>query len=94
LQALYELEYKWSMMRSRPFSGMERRQDNIIKGLERNLNEVLEEVKAPLERLYISWLRSHAITDPAQWGEARTRDGLEGYDEHDTDPYVNEMSLQ
>ena len=78
LQSLYELEYKWSMINQRPFSGLEQRRQNISEYLRSNLNEAADNVKGVLSNVFNKWLSSHAILDPATW--ARSRVDEMGYD--------------
>ncbi len=74
VKALYELEYKWSMLKQRPFNGHPRRYENILQSVQNNLVEAAELAKDMLIKVYEEWLSGHAITDPLEWGEARTRD--------------------
>jgi hypothetical protein len=76
LTALYELEYKYSMVRDRPFSGLSERHDNILMNLEEKLEEVVEDVKDTLLRVFGKWLESHALLSADTWAEKRIEDLL------------------
>jgi len=69
--ALYELEYKYSMLRDRNFNGVPERRDNILQGLEGNLFSVLDDVKDILLRTFDKWLKNHALLDAETWAEQR-----------------------
>ena len=71
LRNLYELEYKWSMMNMRPFTGLDRRRENIINNLRRNLNMAADYVKDVLAKVFEKWLRNHALLDPEAWATVR-----------------------
>lgn len=73
LRRLYELEYKYNMIRTKPFKGMPKRQENIIARMEDELEDLVEQITSNLEEVYEKWLSEHAITDPNEWAEARTR---------------------
>ena len=47
LSALYELEYKYSMLRDRPFNGMPKRQENILNKLESELSNIIFLLSCP-----------------------------------------------
>lgn len=74
-ELIYELEYKLSMLKSRPFSGLEKRQENIIKIMERKLKEAILAVADTLQVVFEDWLSAHAITKPKEWAEARFYEG-------------------
>jgi len=68
---IYELEYKLHMLKEKPFSGLPQRKENIIKKVEENFRDALNNIKKRLIRVYREWLDSHAITEPGQWAEKR-----------------------
>tara|TARA_Y100000310_G_scaffold160067_1_gene159743 strand:+ start:87 stop:1142 length:1056 start_codon:yes stop_codon:yes gene_type:complete len=72
LHRAYQLEYKRAMLLNRPFNGMEQRKENIIKQVEENLFEALNNLKEPLINVFQRWLQSHALTNPQQWAEQRS----------------------
>lgn len=69
--ALYELEYKYSMLRDRNFSGVPERKENILAQLESNLSVVLNDVKDVLIWTFDKWLKNHALLDAETWSEQR-----------------------
>lgn len=83
IAALYELEYKYSMVRDR-FQGHPERQANILRELESRLNNVLEEVKDILINVFGEWLSKHALLSADTWASGRAKDtniddiGVEG----------------
>lgn len=77
LRALYEMEYKYSMVRNKPFSGLPERQQNIIENLGRELSDIITCLKDVLMPVFSKWLGGHAITKPQQWAEARVGDSDE-----------------
>tara|TARA_Y100000310_G_scaffold55023_1_gene50435 strand:+ start:17301 stop:18392 length:1092 start_codon:yes stop_codon:yes gene_type:complete len=76
LNRVYELEYKRSMIINNEFQGMEERKYNIIQKLEDELWEAIGNVKGTLLSVFSTWLKSHALTNPEQWAQARF-DGLD-----------------
>jgi len=85
LRALYELEYKYSMIQSKSFNGVPERQQNITQNLEQELSNVIAQIKDILLPTFSKWLGSHAITKPTQWAQARVNDidSLDYYKESD-----------
>ncbi len=87
LERLYELEYKYSMIKrslsqeeienpfdfTNPirFSGMKRRKENILKRLEEELKKTIAFVAKPIIKTFKKWLDNHAILDPIQWAKQR-----------------------
>jgi len=71
LYRLYEFEYKLSMLKNRPFSGMEKRQQNIMSKLEESLEYELSEIKTTLIGSFHNWLEFHAILTPQTWANKR-----------------------
>lgn len=73
LKNIYELEYKYNMLRTRPFKGLDRRKENILSHLENKLNDIIERVKDPILEVFKNWLETHALTDPRKWAEERCK---------------------
>ena len=71
IQVLHELEYKYSMIRDRPFQGLPQRRENILKQLHDYLMEVLTYTKKIVLYTFQEWLSSHAILDPERWAQQR-----------------------
>lgn len=69
----YELEYKYSMLRDKPFNGLPQRQENILKRVEQELWEATNNVREPIEKTIQAWLQQHALTDPEQWAAQATQ---------------------
>lgn len=74
LRKLYELEFKYNMLRSYPFTGMEKRRSNILLRLEKEARETIDYVANIIDDVFTQWLAGHAIMDPAQWAAARIED--------------------
>ena len=74
LRKLYELEFKYNMLRSYPFNGMEKRRSNILIRLEKEAWETISYLTTVLDDVFSQWLAGHAITNPQQWAEARMVD--------------------
>ncbi|MFA5071181.1 MAG: hypothetical protein WC511_02310 [Candidatus Pacearchaeota archaeon] len=70
----YRLEYTYSMLKNKPFSGMERRKDVILERVQETFQEVSLEMKEIFEGVFSKWLRGHAIMNPQQWAQARIYD--------------------
>lgn len=77
IREMYELEYKWSMMGSRGFVGLPKRQENILRQLEMALVNVMEQVKDQLIETIGKWLNRHALLSPETWAKGRADDALE-----------------
>jgi len=67
----YEIEYKYAMITSRPFVGVEKRKDNILKILEDKGKYVIEQLAGSFEMVFENWLESHAINTPELWAKVR-----------------------
>jgi hypothetical protein len=91
LKALYELEYKRSMIMSHGFSGVPERRDNIIDGLTEKLGEVIENLKGVLDATFKDWLGTHALLSPETWAEKRISD-IEEYARGAFDQAVSEYA--
>lgn len=59
LKLLYELEYKYNMIKTRPFSGFVNRKENILARLEFDLYKVMKDVNDELYWFYNEWLEEH-----------------------------------
>ena len=89
LERFYELEYKYSMLKLKPFIGMERRRENIIKRLETELQNLMPQIIQPIIQTYQNWLKSHALLNPIDWAIERAR-GMTG--DGDSDGYEEPLS--
>ena len=69
LSNLYELEYKYNMVRSRPFPGNPQRHENILRHLQEELDYTIDQVKPAIGQTLETWLKGHAIQDPGEWAE-------------------------
>lgn len=74
IKEMYQLEYKWSMLKNNPFNGMPQRKTNIENKLEERLNAVAEEVRVVLVDVISEWLDKHALLSPTTWGEKRVEE--------------------
>jgi len=86
ITALYKLEYKYSMLKNKPFRGMPQRRDNILNQLRQRLSSLALEIRGPIIATLQSWLSSHALLDPNLWAVNRVNTSLYGdvYDEGDS----------
>jgi len=86
ITALYKLEYKYSMLKNKPFRGMPQRRDNILNQLRQRLSSLALEIREPIIATLQSWLSSHALLDPNLWAVSRVNTSLYGdvYDEGDS----------
>jgi hypothetical protein len=84
---LYKLEYQLSMISKRPFTGQNpRRKENIIKQLEKNLWQAINNVKPIFIKTFGNWLKGHALTDPNMWANELSK-RLPGEDDLGEDYY-------
>lgn len=74
-ELLYELEYKYSMIKSRPFEGLPQRYENILKIIESKAQAVIEPLAKSMKIVFHEWLKNHALTDPEEWAYQRVHDG-------------------
>jgi len=70
LQNIYELEYKYSMLKSRPFRGTGMRRERILAKMEDQALDLCEEIAGFLLPVYEGWLYIHPL-DPQEWVEHR-----------------------
>lgn len=70
----YEIEYKYSMLTTRRFNGVERRKDNILRIIEDTGEFVIKEMANSFVEVFGKWLDEHALTDPKRWAEQRFND--------------------
>jgi 2'-5' RNA ligase len=89
LMEMYKLEYKYSMVKTRPFVGNEVRRENIFNNLSQKLNETCDKIIVQLSDTIGKWLKSHALTNPTEWAEERSK-GLEEGD-YSVDDSATEM---
>lgn len=71
LSDFYRLEYIYSALKKRPFSGNEKRRDNILAQVDDVFSDVAGELKDLLLAVFEDWLSKHALTNPRQWAEGR-----------------------
>ncbi len=67
----YEIEYKYSMLTTQPFTGVERRKENILSIIEETGRDVVQELANSFKKVYDEWLENHALNDPEKWAEQR-----------------------
>lgn len=70
-EMIYEIEYKYSMLKSRPFEGLPERRERLLDLLEEKGREVVGAVAKTLIIVFEDWLDTHAITTPNRWAEKR-----------------------
>jgi len=78
IAAMYELEYKYSMLRSKPFGGLLRRQETILNQLQEKLGEVITGLQDKLLSPLARWLEFHALLSPETWARKRVQEFIEG----------------
>lgn len=74
LVELYELNYKYDMMKKSPFNGVPDRRENIINMVERKGLVVSNHVITELIKIFNSWLDDHALTSAETWAKGRIKD--------------------
>jgi len=77
LNAMYELEYKRSMMIMHGFRGSPQRQENMLKYLESGLIEHTSYVRKTLLSVLKNWLLNHALLSPQTWAKQRAKTDAE-----------------
>ena len=77
IKEMYELEYKWSMVKTKPFFGLPQRQENILKQLEKHLIDVTVEIQKQLIYTIGTWLKTHALTNRFEWANSRIEQDLD-----------------
>jgi len=88
IQALYELEYKYSAVKSYQFNGHPRRRENILNSLKKNLTNIINHIKVIILKVFSNWLSSHALLSSGEWGKQRMMNSLEVF----KDEYGNSMN--
>lgn len=99
LKMLYEIEFKYSFLKSSDvfinpmdigtqFTGMPKRRENILRGLEQKAKEIIPKIIDPMKWTFEMWLASHALLEPKIWGKMRTK----GIMKIDGDDYENILS--
>ncbi len=91
LTAVYELEYKHSVLTNNPFAGSPKRKENISKAIDERLWDVLDAIKQILIEVFRMWLSEHALTDPEQWATSRMTLLEEYYDERDSGTHLTNL---
>ena len=69
LSDLYELEYKYSMLRAKKFRGLEARKNNILDRLEKELEARINKILPILRVVFRDWLTTHALLSPEKWAK-------------------------
>ena len=81
LKAVYELEYKRSMLKTMPFAGIPQRKDNILKNIEEKLEEVIDELREILSAVFLDWLNNHALLSADTWANQRVSEFASNLDD-------------
>jgi len=84
LSALYELEYKLSMLNSKPWNGSPERKENIEQNIIQKLEVVLDDIKTTLLSTFDNWLENHALFTPNTWASKRAEILIDGVGTEDT----------
>lgn len=71
LYKLYEMEYKYSIIRQKETNIHPTRYDNIIEMLETGILKVCAHLAETLIPVFDQWLKQHALTDPEIWAQSR-----------------------
>jgi hypothetical protein len=74
IERMYELEYKFSMVKNSPFNGIEQRKQNILKQLEYHLKRSIVAIAETILPAFDNWLKSHALLNPRLWAEQRLQE--------------------
>lgn len=77
IAAMYELEYKYSMIKNNPFQGMPKRRENITNRLQEKLSEVIAGLRTRLLFPFEKWLEFHALLSPETWARKRVQEFVE-----------------
>lgn len=77
--AVYELEFKYSQLKSKPekWEGSLQRYENTLKKMREKLLQTIQMAAKKLYPVYENWLDNHAITNPKKWGEKRVQSMLD-----------------
>lgn len=77
--AVYELEFKYSQLKSKPekWEGSLQRYENTLKKMREKLLQAIQMAAKKLYPVYENWLDNHAITNPKKWGEKRVQQILD-----------------
>jgi len=74
LTTFYELEYIYSQLKLKPFTGHPKRKENIFNNVKKELIITISDIKSVLIRVFGNWLQSHALTNPEQWAISRLKE--------------------
>jgi len=69
LEALYQLTYKYQQMNIHKFKGYPTRQENMLKGIEKQSKQIISDLVDILQPVFENWLKEHALTNPRAWAE-------------------------
>lgn len=76
IEKIYELEFKHSTLLKRPFTGLQKRRENILSKLEQELWNAIKPAKMYLMEVYEKWLNSHDTDNASQWAKARINEDM------------------
>jgi cation transport regulator ChaB len=76
IEALYELEYKYSQLKNNAdkWEGNPQRYDNVLKKMGDLILDISQSVAESLTEVFEDWLKKHALLKASDWAEARTDD--------------------
>lgn len=74
---LYELSYKYNVLKSMPFEGHPTRWNNIINSIKEKLIICGNYLKNILLSVFRDWLESHALLDPDKWANKKVESMLD-----------------
>jgi hypothetical protein len=81
LETIYEWEYKFHKINNSE-STNEKRKNNVLIMIERELNPVLDNAIQDLSGVFQRWLNNHALLSPRTWAVNRLQE-LEGFNEEE-----------
>ena len=93
-KALYELEYKKTIITNNAFNAHPKRKENIINNIINELNQVAQIAQNKLLNVYSHWLENHALLSPKIWAEKRMNINYEDFDYSDEQTYIQEIFQQ
>lgn len=74
LQLLYELDYKYFIIKSKRFDGLPKRKDNILSILEQSAKVLISHISQQLLPIFEEWLFNHPV-DVDEWVAVRSPKG-------------------
>lgn len=83
VEDFYHMEYVYSILKTRPFSGIAKRKEAILRRVQFSFHEIADELIELFAHIFQDWLDAHTLTDAKMWAEKRV-----GYNTSKTNPYT------